>query len=274
MDRVDPITVSMLDDVYDWRNGRGSEESADKADVHHFAYGWVNPILAFVLSFLGSLLGLVLVVRSRTTTGATRARWLTLAALAIGGTGIWLMHFMAMLGFDVPNAALRYGVPTTVLSFVIAVVIVALGLYTVGLSQPSMPRILLGGAFTGVGIAAMHYTGMAAMRLAGQISYDPVRVAASVAIAVIAACVALWFAGAVEGATATVGAALCMAVAVCGMHYIGMSAIRVRLVDATEPIEGVSPFLLLAPISVLACVVVSALAFATVGFSVRQEHIE
>ena len=244
------------------------------AEVHHFAYGWVNPILAFVLSFLGSLLGLVLVVRSRNTAGATRVRWLTLAAVAIGGTGIWLMHFMAMLGFDVPGAVLRYDVPMTVLSFVIAVVIVALGLYTVGMAQPSVPRVLAGGTFTGIGIAAMHYTGMAAMHLAGVIGYDLSRVALSVAVAVVAACAALWFAGAVEGGSAIIGAALCMAVAVCGMHYLGMSALRIQLTDVTRQVPGVSPFMLLAPISVVACVVVSALAYATVGFSVRQEHVE
>jgi len=68
------------------------------AVVHHFAFGWINPIIAYVMSFLGSLLGLVLTARARQVpAGPARVPWLLLAAVSIGGTGIWLMHFMAAL---------------------------------------------------------------------------------------------------------------------------------------------------------------------------------
>jgi NO-binding membrane sensor protein with MHYT domain len=127
------------------------------------------------MSFLGSLLGLVLATRAREASGRSRARWLALAAVSIGGTGIWLMHLMAMLGF-------------------------------------------VGCLCTGIGVAAMHYAGMAAMRMAGRITFNHGIVALSVVIA------------------------------------------------------GASPFALLMPISILACVVITALAYATVGFSVHQEN--
>ncbi len=72
--------------------------------VDHFSYGWLTPGLAYFLSVLGSLLGLVCTVRARAMIdNARRARWLVLAAWAIGGTGIWVMHFMAMIGFSVPD---------------------------------------------------------------------------------------------------------------------------------------------------------------------------
>ena len=242
------------------------------ADVEHFAYGWINPTLAYVLSFLGSLLGLLLAARARESTGLSRARWLIFAAVAIGGTGIWLMHFMAMLGFDVPSSIVRYDVTITVASLVISVVIVALGLFTVGFGRPSVFKIVIGGSFTGVGVAAMHYAGMAAMRMAGTLSYDRNLVALSVAIAVVASMVALWFAVVIRGAAATVGAALLMGVAVCSMHYTGMAAIRVEVHAVAGDVGGTSPFGLLAPISVLACVVITALAYASVGLSVRQEN--
>jgi NO-binding membrane sensor protein with MHYT domain len=242
------------------------------AEVHHFAFGWINPVLAYVMSFLGSLLGLVLATRARESTGASRARWLALSAVAIGGTGIWLMHFMAMIGFDVPSTVVRYDVPITILSLVLAVLIVGFGLFVVGMGKPAVWKVLLGGLCTGLGVAAMHYTGMAALRMGGVVSFDRNIVALSVAIAVVAATVALWFALVIRGASATVGAALLMGAAVCSMHYTGMAAIRVRLAPESTLVEGVSPFVLLMPISILACVVITALAYATVGFSVHQEN--
>jgi NO-binding membrane sensor protein with MHYT domain len=242
------------------------------AEIHQFAFGWINPTLAYVLSFLGSLLGLVLATRARDVTGASRARWLAAAAVAIGGTGIWLMHFMAMVGFDVPSTVVRYDVPMTLASVVLAVVIVGIGLLIVGLGRPRVWKLLIGGPLTGLGVAAMHYTGMAAMRMGGVMSFDRNRVALSVAIAVVAATVALWFALVIRGASATVCAALLMGLAVCSMHYTGMSAVRVQLSPRTDTIEGVSPLVLLMPISILACVVITALAYATVGLSVHREN--
>jgi NO-binding membrane sensor protein with MHYT domain len=242
------------------------------AEVHQFAFGWINPTLAYVLSFLGSLLGLVLATRARDATGGGRARWLALAAVAIGGTGIWLMHFMAMIGFDVPSTVVRYDVPMTLLSVVAAVVCVGIGLFIVGMGRPSVAKVLVGGLFTGLGVAGMHYLGMAAMRIGGEMSFDKPTVVLSIAIAVVAATVALWFALVIQGATATIGAALLMGAAVCSMHYTGMAAIRVTLAADSGAVEGVSPFVLLMPISILACVVITALAYATVGFSVHKEN--
>nr|WP_275941574.1 MHYT domain-containing protein [Planosporangium mesophilum] len=209
----------------------------------------------------------MLAARARDVSGVARARWLALAAVAIGGTGIWLMHFMAMVGFDVPSTVVRYDVPKTVLSVVLAVVIVGLGLFIVGMGRPRVWKLLIGGPITGLGVAAMHYTGMAAMNMGGVVTYDRTKVILSIVIAVVAATVALWFALVIRAASAKVGAAALMGAAVCSMHYVGMSAIQVRLAPETAVIEGVSPLVLLLPISILACVVIAVLAYATVGFS-------
>jgi NO-binding membrane sensor protein with MHYT domain len=185
-------------------------------DVELFAYGSINPVLAFALSFLGSLLSLVLARRSRVAQGRDRIRWLILAALSLGGTGIWLMHFMAMLGFDIPASPVRYDLGMTLVSFGIAVVIVAVGLFVAVYTKPNLIKIALGGIVTGLGVAAMHYTGMFAMRFAGAMEFDPRMVGLSIGIAVVASAVALWFAAVVRGASATVGAALLMA---CGCGW-------------------------------------------------------
>ena len=89
--------------------------------VHNFSYGLLTPALAYLMSFLGSFLGLRCTSRARASTGATRMRWLLVAAVSIGITGIWVMHFIAMLGFTIPGETIRYNVPITLLSMLIAV---------------------------------------------------------------------------------------------------------------------------------------------------------
>jgi NO-binding membrane sensor protein with MHYT domain len=189
-------------------------------ELHHFTYGPITPIFAYAMSFLGSLLGLVSTARARAATDNRRRAWLlVLAAWAIGGTGIWVMHFMAMIGFSVSGTPLRYDVPLTVASFFIAVITVGIGLFIVGLGKPSMVKVLVGGPITGVSVAFMHYTGMAAMQINGSFDYKSNLFYGSYAIAVVAATVALWFTVVVRGIPATIAAAAVMGVAVCGMHY-------------------------------------------------------
>jgi NO-binding membrane sensor protein with MHYT domain len=242
------------------------------AHVHHFAFGWFSPALAFSLAFLGSMLGLGCTARAgAATTAGRRRRWLVLAAISLGGGGIWLMHFMAMLGFDVPGTPVRYQPGLTALSMLIAVATVGAGLFAVGSGRPTMPRLLAGGLLTGAGVAAMHYTGMAALRVTGRISYDPNLVAASVAIAVVAATVALWFTVSVRHGGQTVAAALVMAAAITGMHYTGMAAVRVELGDPVGDVAGVSPLLLIIPITLLTAGALLAVSFTALQALTEEE---
>jgi NO-binding membrane sensor protein with MHYT domain len=198
------------------------------AEVHHFAYGPLTPAAAYVMSFIGSLLGLKCTARARASAGGTRAYWLALASLAIGGTGIWVMHFIAMLGFSVAHTEIRFDVPLTLLSCVTAIAVVAVGLFLVGFGGSGTPVVIAAGLITGAGVASMHYAGMKAMNMSAHIGYEPALVALSVVIALVAATVALWFSIRVTGMWATAGAAAIMGVAVCGMHYTGMAAMRVE----------------------------------------------
>lgn len=241
------------------------------AHVHHFAYGWFNPVVAYAMAFLGSLLGLVCTARARASEGR-RARWLLLAALSIGGNGIWLMHFIAMIGFDVPASPVRYDPLTTAVSLVMAVVTVGAGLFIAGRGRRSVIRVIVGGAFTGGGVVAMHFTGMAAVRVAGTISYDPGLVVASIVIAVVAATVALWFTVTVQSWGKIIAAAAVMGVAVCGMHYTAMAATRITLRDGgAGAVEGISPFLLLVPIVLLAALGLIGMASSALQAMTEEE---
>jgi NO-binding membrane sensor protein with MHYT domain len=194
--------------------------------VHNFSYGVLTPGLAYLMSCLGSFLGLRCTTRARAHQGRARARWLLLAGLSIGTTGIWVMHFIAMLGFTIPGTTIQYNVPITILSMLIAVGIVVVGLFIVGFGGPGYRPVLLAGLITGLGVASMHYTGMAAMRMPGRVTYDPVLFNMSIVIAVVAATAALWFALRLRGIAATLIAALIMGLAVSGMHYMGMASMR------------------------------------------------
>ncbi|HSA49093.1 MAG TPA: MHYT domain-containing protein, partial [Yinghuangia sp.] len=92
--------------------------------MNHFTYGPVTPGLAFLMSCVGACLGLLCSSRAQATQGGARWRWLVLAALSLGGTGIWVMHFIAMLGFSMPGNKVRYDVPLTLASMCISVIVV------------------------------------------------------------------------------------------------------------------------------------------------------
>jgi NO-binding membrane sensor protein with MHYT domain len=196
--------------------------------VHNFSYGLLNPALGYVMSCVGSFLGLRCVTLARAYDGFARARWLALAAVSIGATGIWAMHFIAMLGFTIPGQQIGYNVPMTVASMLVAVAVVGAGLFIVGFGHGARWRLVAGGVIVGVGVAAMHYLGMAAMSMTDSMSYKPSLLVLSVVIAIVAGTAALWAGTRVSGMGATVGAALIMGVAVSGMHYTGMAALQIH----------------------------------------------
>jgi NO-binding membrane sensor protein with MHYT domain len=195
--------------------------------VHNFEFGLITPVTAYLMSCQGAFLGLRCASRARAHHGRGRQRWLLVAAVSIGALGIWVMHFIAMLGFAIPGQTIRYSVPATIASMLIAVVVVYAGLLIAASGQQGRRRLALAGTITGLGVASMHYTGMAAMRMDSGMSYDGVLFALSVVIAIVAATAALWAALRLRGASAALAASLIMGVAVSGMHYTGMAAMRV-----------------------------------------------
>ena len=195
--------------------------------VHNFSYGLLNPALGYVMSCLGAFLGLRCVTRARAHAGRARAPWLVLAAVSVGATGIWVMHFIAMLGFTIPGQQIRYNLPLTIASMLLAVVVVGIGLFVVGYSEQGFVPLLAGGVIIGLGVASMHYMGMAAMSMPDTVRYDRFLVVVSVLIAIVAGTAALWAGLRVRSLGATLVASLIMGVAVSGMHYTGMAAMRV-----------------------------------------------
>uniref|UniRef100_A0AAU3H238 MHYT domain-containing protein n=1 Tax=Streptomyces sp. NBC_01401 TaxID=2903854 RepID=A0AAU3H238_9ACTN len=218
--------------------------------VDGFTYGLVTPVTAFLMACLGAALGLRCTTRSLRTRGASRAGWLALGATSIG-SGIWTMHFIAMLGFSVREAPVSYDRPLTYASLAVAIVMVGVGIFLVGYRGATPMALVTGGTITGLGIASMHYLGMAGMNFAGLFEYQTLTVALSVVIAVVASTVALWAAVNIHGFLPSLGASVVMGVAVTGMHYTGMAALQVHLhPDAAPAGPGEAPTSLLLPMMI------------------------
>jgi len=197
--------------------------------VHNFSYGLLNPVLGYAVSCLGAFLGLRCITRARAYAGFDRARWLCLAAVSLGAAGIWAMHFIAMLGFTIPGQQILYNVPLTIASMLIAIAVVGVGLFIVGFGDGGLRPLVTGGVIVGIGVASMHYMGMAAMIMPDSVHYNMPLFVLSVVIAVVAGTAALWAGTRVRSTRATIVASLIMGVAVSGMHYTGMAAMRVSM---------------------------------------------
>jgi diguanylate cyclase (GGDEF)-like protein len=184
--------------------------------------------LSLVVAIIASYTALELAGRVSQTQGKSSWAWLVGGAVSMG-SGIWSMHFIGMLAFHLP-VAVAYDVATTILSMVIAVVVSGLALFVVRRPTLNTKNITAGATLMGVGISAMHYTGMQAMRMSPPIEYHPPLFIASVIIAMVASLAALWIAfqlrqkGFGVAFLAKLGSAAVMGLAITGMHYTGMAA--------------------------------------------------
>lgn len=181
-------------------------------------------VLSYTVAVLGSLLALYHVNHIRRADGTTDRSMLVGAAVALGGIGIWSMHFIGMLGFKLPIPVV-YGGVLTFGSLIAAVVISGIALWMAGgRGRFSIGGWIFGSILAGLGVCVMHYGGMYAMGMGADLLFDVPMVVLSVVIAITAAAAALWIAFNVHQMRFRMAAAFIMGVAVCAMHYTGMAA--------------------------------------------------
>jgi NO-binding membrane sensor protein with MHYT domain len=204
--------------------------SRDPATALASAYDPILVAASIVVACLATYAGLSIAGRiADTEKTIAKTWWLTGGAFTMG-TGVWTMHFIAMLAFKLP-VPVRYDFPITLLSTFPAILASGLMLSLISRSLLEPWRLLVGGVCMGCGIGAMHYMGMAAMRMDALMLFDPVTVVISVVIAVAASAAGLYTNQLARLKTrgahfywTKLGAALFMGFAVSGMHYTGMSA--------------------------------------------------
>lgn len=191
------------------------------------AYSYRLVALSFIIAMYASYAALDLAARTAATRGRARYAWLCGGAVAMG-IGIWSMHYIGMLAFSLPVPIL-YDLPVVFLSWVAAVASSALALYLIARPRLTFRISALGSVIMGGGIAAMHYTGMAAMRMRAECHYNATVVALSVLIAVVASFAALWIAFYFRHEKGRsdwlkIASAVVMGIAIAVMHYTGMAA--------------------------------------------------
>lgn len=234
-------------------------------------------VLSFVISAVGAFVALTAsasIVRTGRRISVFNA---VTSGTALGGVGVWAMHFVGMLSLQV-DMAVSYSLLETAVSFVAAIGASAAALLWVARRPDSLGRVLGAGVLLGLGVSVMHYLGMAGMRFGGYLQWSWGLVAASVGIAIAAATAALWLAFAVRSLQARFLAALVMAAAVCAMHYTGMEA-AAFICTTPQPLNFPQGNWLLTSLDMPILVSIAALGMAFVIFTdqmfqrLEQRHL-
>jgi NO-binding membrane sensor protein with MHYT domain len=198
--------------------------SAVPGAIVPYAYDWLLVGLSYLISVAGAYVGLRWSRRVRNKNGTLDMDRLICASVALGGGAVWSMHFIGMAAYRTP-VRIEFDLFMTMLSLLVVMVFAAGGLVIASRTTGNRLRnIAEGGVLTGLGVAVMHYIGMAAVHTNSNFDWDISIIGVSALIAVVVSMVALWLATTVKTRGQQFGAALIMGVAVCGMHYTGMTA--------------------------------------------------
>ena len=233
-------------------------------------------VLSLVIAIFTSWMAFQMTAYSRSQ--ASISRQLHLLCLFAGslalGCGVWAMHFIGMLAFELCTSV-AYDPGLTLLSIVPSVAASFVALATISRRAVTAPRLLWSGLLVGLGIGAMHYMGMHAMRVGLSLRYDPLLFVLSLVVAVVLASVALWVRFGLRGWRGALGAAqrnligaVVMGCAIAGMHYMGMQASRFvgtippgNDADANRPLLVISVTLLTVALTILVASAVGVLRY-------------
>ncbi|MGH9574737.1 MAG: MHYT domain-containing protein [Candidatus Acidiferrales bacterium] len=235
------------------------------------SYDYRLVALSVLIAMLASYAALDLSSRVTAARGWIRFAWLFGGAAAMG-TGIWSMHYIGMLAFSLPIPVL-YDWPTVLLSLLAAVVTSGISLFVVSRQRMGFAAALVGSSVMGAGIATMHYTGMAAMRLSAMCYYSSFLLTLSVVLAILISLVALWLTfhfrnDVKEKWLQKIASAVLMGAAVPVMHYTGMAAARFRLTgEAPDLSHAVS-------VSSLGITGITIVTFMVLGLAVLTSVVD
>jgi diguanylate cyclase len=227
--------------------------------------------LAAVICALASYTAISLLHHMRRSSAHMRRAWLAVSAISTG-FGVWATHFIAMLAFS-PGVPTAYNIALTGLSLVAAILLTGAGL-AVAVESIAGAGAWLGGAMVGGGIAAMHYTGMAAFEIPGRIVWDPVLVAVSIALGGLLGAAALPVGLREDNVKWKILGALLLTAAICSHHFTAMGAAKIIFDPAIELSGTALPPGLLAIAVAFASFVIVVLALGGVAIDMRARRRE
>jgi len=232
------------------------------------SYNYYLVVLSYVIAAYASYGALS--ISGRLINSHSKRKWL-LAGSASMGCGIWSMHFIGMLAYEM-SMPMSYDPALTVFSGIIALTASALAMYLIGWNEFTKKRAVIGGIVMGLGISAMHYMGMEAMIMPASISYDSLLFTISILIGIIASISALWIIHFLNSnkhkyhSQLMVIAALIMGVAVCGMHYTGMeAAIYTMVPNKVVEIDNFDNTILIGTITLITLLIITSTLLASLN---------
>jgi NO-binding membrane sensor protein with MHYT domain len=225
--------------------------------------------LAALICLVASFAAVVLLHHARKSPGRMRAVWLVVSAVSTG-FGIWATHFIAMLAYS-PALPSGYNIVLTALSLFVAILLTAAGL-AVSLAQGWRHGSWIGGGIVAGGIAAMHYTGMAAFEIQGVILWDATLVVASILVGAVLGALALRVGLTGDHAKWKLSGAVLLTLAICSHHFTAMGAVSIIPDSSIEVSRLAFPAGWLAAGVAVASLVVIALALAGIMLDVRRHR--
>lgn len=225
-------------------------------------------VLAAVVCILSSFACMSILSHARRVRGHMRQAWIAVAAITVG-FGIWSTHFVAMLAHQT-GFPTGYELSVTLISLAIAIVVCGGGLWIAGTGNRKSDHAL-GGAIVGIGISAMHYTGMNALLVGGEIGWDQGLIATSLLLGIILGALAMIWGIASRSFKARVTGAITLSFAICTMHFTAMGAADFADCYAVVDEEAISAGLLSLSVGVIS-ILILLLALGGVGLDLRDRR--
>ena len=223
-------------------------------------HDWRLVIIAAIVCAVASIVTIQLLHRAFVAKAKKRVMWIVTAGV-VAACGIWTTHFIAMLAYD-PNVPVGYDITYTIVSLIAAVLICAIG-FAIAVYWQQQPGPAVGGAVVGAGISIMHYLGLSALEVPGEVHWAPDLVAASIVFGSVFGAAAVTMATFRRDPKGAIGASALLVLAIVTMHFTGVSSVIITP-DPTRSVDplALSPiWLALAVANVtLAILVVSAVA--------------
>jgi PAS domain S-box-containing protein len=241
-------------------------------------YNYWLVALSFCVALLTSYTTVDIAPRVITNRGAARAIWLAGGAIAMG-SGIWCMHYIGMLAYRLP-IPVRYHVPTVAVSLLAAILASFTALYFVSREKMTRGHTVMGSLLMGAGIAAMHYIGMSAMRLAAMHQYDPriwtLSIVLAVGISYVGLRLIFYLRDENRGFVLKATIAVILGLAIPIMHYTGMAAVSFRAMpgrpDFTDSVD-ISALAIFAIFSVNGLILGFALITSLIDRRIWGQHL-
>ena len=236
-------------------------------------HDWRLVLVAAVVCVIASVTAFRLYALAARSQGGQKLAWIAFSGVT-AGCGIWATHFIAMLAYR-PRLATGYEPAGTILSLVLAIAGTSLG-FGVAAARNRLSNLALGGALLGAGISTMHYVGMAAFRIQGTLSWDLNYTVASIVVGILMAAAAVAFAGHAARLREQVLGAGLFTLAICSMHFTGMSAVTI-LPDPTVSVpnqvidRGV---MAAAVVSLVAVIALTAVATVVIESYLRRVSLD